>query len=217
MIQVTKSALIFVERSGFPYSVLLFPYIKFPKCLGTHLSGISKCGPHLKGRWAKGDGKAHRGGSSFTNKGASLRNWVGLVATTRVSLYCCDCQAGLWWWGKSIGSKPEIRPGAKPASQGPDQQGTRPETAATQLRQELRVRAWMLPPSKDREPPVTLLTALSHTAHFCLGLIQGATAAAYQSWHLFFLKIMVNSCLHLLPVYNQSILFLKTCIWTQFL
>lgn len=87
MIQVTKSALIFVERSGFPYSVVLFPYIKFPKHLGTHLSGISKCGPHLKGRWAKGDSKAHRGGSSFTNKGASLRNWVGLVATTRVRLY----------------------------------------------------------------------------------------------------------------------------------
>lgn len=189
MIQVTKSALIFVERSRFPYSVVLFLYTKFPKYLGTHLSGISKCGLHLRGRWAKGDSKAHREDASFTSKGTSLRNGAGLVGTTRVSLYCSGCQAGLWWRGKSIESRPEVRPGAKPAGQGPDQQGTRPETATTQLRQgpELRVWAWMQPPSKDREPPVTLLTALSHTAVFVwdssrVPQLQHIRAGTYFSW-----------------------------------
>lgn len=104
VIQGTKSASISVERSGFQYSVVLFSEIKFPKHLGMCLLGSSRSGLLLKRRWAKGDSKAH-GGTGLINKVAPRRNRVGLVTVTRISRYCSDRQASLWWQGKSIAAR----------------------------------------------------------------------------------------------------------------
>lgn len=101
MIQGTKSSLISFERLGLQYSLVLFFEIKFPNHLGAHLSGSSRSRLLLKGRWAKGDSKAHRS-TSLIKKRPSWRNGPRLVAITRISQHCGACQASPWWQGKSV-------------------------------------------------------------------------------------------------------------------